>query len=41
MDGHVEFVRYGSKFPVIEYDEAVWGSDIYGWSENIADGSMG
>ncbi len=41
MDGHVEFVRYGSRFPVIEYDEAVWGDDIYGWSENIADGSMG
>jgi prepilin-type N-terminal cleavage/methylation domain-containing protein/prepilin-type processing-associated H-X9-DG protein len=41
MDGHVEFVRYGTAFPVTEYDEAVWGEDIPAWSENIADGSMG
>ena len=41
MDGHVEFVRYGDKFPVTEYDLATWGSKISGWSSNIADGSMG
>jgi prepilin-type processing-associated H-X9-DG protein len=41
MDGHVEFVRYGTQFPVIEYDEAVYGGDISNGSENIGDGTMG
>lgn len=41
MDGHVEFIKYPSKFPVREYDEATWGDKITNWSENITDGSMG
>jgi len=41
LDGHVEFVRYGEKFPVTGYSDADYNGDIVGWGENIADGTMG
>ncbi len=43
MDGHVEFVRYGSKFPVMSYDASDYmnNDNIVNWADNLADGSRG
>ncbi len=40
MDGHVQFIRYRTAFPVTDYPRP-YNSKIRKWAENIADGTMG
>jgi prepilin-type processing-associated H-X9-DG protein len=36
MDGHCEFIRYGTKFPVANSPEGTYGSVLYVWMGHVS-----